>query len=383
MRVRVLRRTVNQKLSGNARGRAAVQLRMRLTLLVTGFAAALALSAQPALEQRVDAAIEKIRTDVPGVSVAVVIDGKTVYAKGMGTTTPPATAPPTADTQYRTASVSKPITAAAVFKLVEQAKVDLDRPAKDYCPTLSALDAAPTVRHFLLHQSGMRHTIDDEDEKITGAFPRLAPSLSRIVKERLKFPPGSKTLYTSWGYTALGCVIETVSGQSYAELVAAQVFAPARMQQSAFDSPTYSSPTFTQGFMMLGRRFHPSIIVDTRFKTPASGVISTVNDLARFATALIDRTLLPDALFREMIASRPASGDERPIFTAGWTIGPSNLGTPGFNYNGSMEGTTAVLAMLPERKISVALLANRERFVPGVMPVVREALRAALGLLPE
>jgi CubicO group peptidase (beta-lactamase class C family) len=48
-----------------------------------------------------------------------------------------------------------------------------------------------------------------------------------------------------------------------------------------------------------------------------------------------------------------------------------------------MEGTTAVLVILPERRISVALLANRERFVPGVMPIVREALRAALGCHPN
>jgi CubicO group peptidase (beta-lactamase class C family) len=71
------------------------------------------------------------------------------------------------------------------------------------------------------------------------------------------------------------------------------------------------------------------------------------------------------------------------LFTAGWTIGPADLGTPGYNYNGSMEGTTAVLAILPERQIAVALLANRERFVPAVSPVVREALRAAIGLPPQ
>jgi len=84
-----------------------------------------------------------------------------------------------------------------------------------------------------------------------------------------------------------------------------------------------------------------------------------------------------------MTSTRPAPRDTRPMFTAGWTIGPANLGTPGFNYNGSMEGTTAVLVILPERRISVALLANRDRFVPRVMPIVREALRAALGLPSE
>ena len=172
------------------------------------------LSAQSGIEQRVDAAVQKVMENVPGLSVAVWIDSKTVYAKGLGTTSASEIKPPTADTQYRLASVSKAITAVAVLKLVEQGRVDFDRPARDYCPALAPLNGAPTVRHFLLHQSGMRHTSDDEDESIKGEFPRLSPALAGVVKEPLRFEPGGRTLYTSWGYAALGCVIESVSGPS-------------------------------------------------------------------------------------------------------------------------------------------------------------------------
>ena len=356
---------------------------MRIAIAAVFLLSIVTPSAQSGIEQRVDGAVQKVREEVPGLSVAISIDGKTVYAKGFGTTSASEIKPPTADTQYRLASVSKPITAVAVLKLVEQGRVDLDRPARDYCAALGPLNGAPTVRHFLLHQSGMRHTSDDEDESIKGEFPRLSPALAGVVKEPLRFEPGGRTLYTSWGYAALGCVIESVSEQSYADFIKERIFAPAQMQDSAFDSPTFTSPTFSPGFVLRNRRPQPSVVVDTRFKMPSSGIISTVNDLTRFASALIDKRLLPEAMFREMTSTRPAPGDERPMFTAGWTIGPTNLGTPGFNYNGSMEGTTAVLVILPERRISVALLANRERFVPGVMPIVREALRAALGLPSE
>jgi CubicO group peptidase (beta-lactamase class C family) len=353
---------------------------MRTALTAASLLITVTLSAQSGIEQRVEAAVQKVKEDVPGLSIAVSIDGKTVYAKGFGTTSASEIKPPTADTQYRLASVSKVITAVAVLKLVEQGRVGLDRPARDYCTALAPLNAAPTVRHFLLHQSGMRHTSDNEDESIKGEFPRLSPALAGVVKEPLRFAPGSRTLYTSWGYAALGCVIESVSEQSYADFIKERIFAPAQMQHSTFDSPTFTSPTFSPGFVLLNRRPQPSVVVDTRFKMPSSGIISTVNDLTRFASALFDKRLLPAAMFREMTSTRAAPGDERPTFTAGWTIGPTNLETPGFNYNGSMEGTTAVLVILPERRISVALLANRERFVPGVMPIVREALGAALRL---
>jgi CubicO group peptidase (beta-lactamase class C family) len=207
------------------------------------------------LEQRVDAAVVRVKDQIPGLSVAVVVDNRVAYAKGVGTISLGTPKPALADTQYRLASVTKAITAVGVLKLVEQGRVDLDRPAKNYCPALSPLDGAPTVREFLLHQSGMRHTSDPEDETITGAVPRLASSLSNIVREPLRFRPGRKTLYTSWGYTALGCVIETVSGESYAQFITRNVLTPGSMQRTTFDEPTYAAPNFSPGFRMQAAPF--------------------------------------------------------------------------------------------------------------------------------
>jgi len=305
--------------------------------------------------------------------------GGVTYVKAIGTSSLSAVRPVSSDTQFRLASLSKPITAVGVFALVDQGKINLDKPARDYCPALLPLNGAPTVRHLLLHQSGLRHTNDSEDETITGAYPRLAPSLARVTKEPLRFTPGRKVLYTSWGYAALGCVIEEVSGMSYADFIRERVLSSAQMRHTSFDEPGYASDTFSPGFRMAGR-FIQSVVVDTRFKTPASGIISTVNDLMHFADALFAHRIISAASFAEMLAISPTLEDKAPMFTAGWTVGPSNLGTPGFNYNGSMEGSTAVLVLLPEKKVAVALLTNRERYVPGVMPVVGEALRATLGL---
>ena len=336
------------------------------------------LAAQSPLQQRAEAAVKRVSAQIPGLSLAVVVDGRIAFANGFGSMAPAGSRPVTADTQYRIASVSKPLTAVAVFKLVEQGRIDLDRPARDYCLPLAALNGLPTVRHFLTHQSGMRHTSDDEDENIHGAPANLAASLAGIVKEKLRFTPGQQTLYTSWGYTVLGCSIETVSGQTYASFLQEHVLKPAGMTGTTFDAPDYRSPQFSQGFRIVRSKFQPSIIVDTRFKMPSSGVISTVNDLARFAIALFDRKLLPDAQFRQMITAPSRPGGEAAAFTAGWTVGRPDPSGARFSYNGSMEGTTAFLAIVPERRTAVALLANRERFVPEVAPMVSEMLQAAL-----
>jgi|SoiMethySBSTD1v2_1073268.scaffolds.fasta_scaffold318338_3 serine beta-lactamase-like protein LACTB len=342
-----------------------------------------AFNAEHAIDELVTSALTK--NNIPGISIAIVEGGHIVYAKGFGTISLTTERRPSADTQYRLASVSKPLTATGVFQLVQDGKVKLDEPARQYCPDLAVLDGTPTVRQFLMHRSGMRHTTDREDVTITGAFPRVGAALVNIVREPLRFPPGTKTLYTSWGYTALGCVIEGASGRSYADFMKERVFAIAGMTATAFDSPTYDSPAFSPGYrrgLIYGLR--PSLVVDTRFKTPSSGIISTANDLARFAIALLDRRLVTETTAIEMFSVRP-DADGRGVFTAGWSVDSTGLSKGGktpygqaFDFNGSMEGATAYLDLVPVRRYAVALLANRERSVLQVQPIIAETRRLVL-----
>jgi CubicO group peptidase (beta-lactamase class C family) len=339
---------------------------------------------QPSIDELLTGALSDY--NIPGMSAAVVQDGRVVYAKGFGTISLSVDRRPSADTQYRLASVSKPLTATGVFQLVQDGKVRLDDPARQYCPELTALNGVPTIRHFLLHRSGMRHTTDREDTTIRGPFPRLGAALVDVVREPLQFRPGAKTLYTSWGYTALGCVIEGASRRSYAEFMRDRVFIPAGMTATTFDDPAYSSPTFSPGFrrgLIYGVR--QSLVVDTRFKTPASGIISTVDDLARFAVAIFDRRLVTDASASEMFSVRP-DGEGRALFTVGWSVDSTGLANGGktsygqaFDFNGSMEGATAYLDLVPSRRYAMALLANRERSVPQVQRIAIEIRRLMLG----
>jgi CubicO group peptidase (beta-lactamase class C family) len=342
-------------------------------------------TSQPGAPPDAEGAIDELFTSavaknhIPGISIAIVAEGQVVYAKGFGTISLSTDRRPSADTQYRLASVSKPLTATGVFQLVQDGTVRLDEPARQYCPELAALDGVPTVRQFLMHRSGMRHTTDQEDVSITGAFPRLGEALVSIVHEPLQFRPGTKTLYTSWGYAALGCVIEGASGRSYADFMKDRVFGPAGMTSTTFDHPTFSSPTFSPGYrrgLIYGLR--PSLVVDTRFKTPASGLISSVNDLARFAIAIFDRKVVTEATAKEMFSIQP-DGEGGRLFTAGWSVDPTGLSNSGkpsygqaFDFNGSMEGATAYFDLVPGRRYAVALLANRERSVRPLQTVISQ-----------
>jgi CubicO group peptidase (beta-lactamase class C family) len=119
-------------------------------------------------------------------------------------------------------------------------------------------------------------------------------------------------------------------------------------------------------------------VVDTRFKTPASGLISTVNDLTRFATAFLDGRLVADSFVKQMLTIDRGGEEGRLRFTPGWTPAGMTKEGPAFDFNGSMEGTTAILDMVPARRYALALLANRERYVPELLPMVREVRRLVL-----
>jgi CubicO group peptidase (beta-lactamase class C family) len=165
----------------------------------------------------------------------------------------------------------------------------------------------------------------------------------------------------------------------------ARIFDPAGMTSTTFDHPAYNSSAFSPGYrrgLIYGLR--PSLVVDTRFKLPASGIISTVNDLARFAIAIFDRKLVTEAAAREMFSIRP-DGEGRVMFTAGWSVDSTGLSKGGkkpygqaFDFNGSMEGATAYLDLVPDRRYAVALLANRERSVSQIQSLIPEIRRLVL-----
>lgn len=336
-------------------------------------------ASKPSFETALDElALSFVRDRVPGMSLAVALNGRVIYSKGFGTTSLTKPSPPTADTQYRLASVTKTFTAVAIFLLVQQDKVKLDEPASKYCKELSMLNGSPTVRHFLLHQSGMRHTSDAEDTTIKGPVSRPGSALVSVVHEPLRFVPGTKTLYTSWGYTALGCVIEGASGQSYAAFMKQQILQPAGLSQTTFDDPDYNAAQFSPGFRYsILQGFRPSEIVDTRFKLPASGLISTANDVVRFATAIFDGRLVSENLMAQMFYVPPAGASGIP-FTPGWVFQGTHPYGLAFDNNGGMEGTTALIDVVPAQRYALVLLANRERYAPELQAIVREARHLAV-----
>src|ERR1043165_5366321 len=183
---------------------------------------------------------------IPGGAVALVREGKLIYARGFGYADVETRTPVQPDALFRIASVSKPITSAAVMKLVEEGKLGLD---DRVAPLIADLKPAPgaavdprwekiTIRHLLDHAGGWDRSkpnggFDPIDRPAIAAAAVNAPApasgetLIRYMKGMpLDFNPGEKWAYSNFGFIVLGRVIERVSGMPYKHFVRTRVLEP-------------------------------------------------------------------------------------------------------------------------------------------------------------
>lgn len=204
-----------------------------------------------------DEAIVKImdRHGVPGAALAIALKGKLVLAKGYGWATLSPVEPVQPDHLFGLASLSKPLTAVATLKLVEQGKLRLDDKVFEILDTIRppiggranpALRAV-TVRQCLNHSGGWNREVSGDpigwEPQICRALrarPPLSPShfLSFMLTVPLDFTPGTDAKYSNVGYVILGEVVAKVSKQSYQQFVTEHVLKPmgiTRMAMTAGD----------------------------------------------------------------------------------------------------------------------------------------------------
>jgi CubicO group peptidase (beta-lactamase class C family) len=158
------------------------------------------------------------QSEAPGLAIAVLRDGKTVYEASLGVLDFASKAPVTSDTRFHTASVTKTFVAVAVLQLVEQGKVDLDAHPRRYLPYYQLPDPRAegmTVRQLLAHISGVPNDDDTRFDR-----PDLDDgALERFVREASSRPlhsaPGERFGYSNLGYCILGDLVAKVSGETF------------------------------------------------------------------------------------------------------------------------------------------------------------------------
>ena len=303
--------------------------------------------------------------ELPGVVVGVVADQDLVWSQGFGFAdieTGRAMAP---DTRFRMASHSKLFTATAIMQLREQGKLQLDDPVSKYLPWFQVESAAPddppiTIEHLLTHSSGLPR--EAGAHWVTWEFPTYEQLRNLIPERTAPFSPEVRWKYSNLAYTIAGMVVEAVSGKSWADYIHAYVFEPLGMSASTVDIDVEGLAT---GYSIRKRDGLRAVMpfVDARGMAAATGLTSTVEDMAKFVLAQFRKgpragdRILNSASLREMHRVRMLES----TWTRGQGIGFSVRrvnNTVYVGHGGGYPGYTTNTMIQLDSKVGVIVLTN-------------------------
>jgi CubicO group peptidase (beta-lactamase class C family) len=370
-------------------------------------------TAFPALDTLLEA--RKTSAGLPSLVFGIVVDGELVYRKALGTTALGGATPVGPDTLYRIGSITKTFTGLAVLKLRDEGRLSLDDPATKTLPELAALryptrDSPPiTLRHLLTHASGLpplgAFAFAQSDHDVTEA--EMLNDLSHVA---LVAVPGTRELYSNFGFGLVGLVIRRVTGQRYRDYVDAALLRPLGMLDSRWTpdgvprerlaTPYQISPT------------GPREVAPWRLGEfeAAGGLWASLRDMARYVAFQLsaypprdeaDRGPVRRSSVREShavqrtddlsVTWRDAAKDGHPLVEAsapGVGIAWLSRQTCDFEqivgHLGGTEGHTAFVRLLPRRGVGFIALANLQNAdLIAITTEAMELVNRTGGLLPR
>jgi CubicO group peptidase (beta-lactamase class C family) len=294
-------------------------------------------------------------------SVLVAENGKVIYKAAFGLANREWNIPNTTDTKFMIGSVSKPITAMLMLIQVQKGLIKLDKTISDYIPEFANKPAAKvTIKQLLSHTSGIPNY-----DIIKDFFPRVSrQNFSReeyikvFMDSSLAFEPGTKYVYSSWGYFTLGYIMERVTGKSYSQLMKEDIFNKIDMNSSGsyFHTQVINKRATGYDYSFGG---YTSLDFRDQSNTMGTGdLYSTVDDIFRFHIALSNNSLLNKQLTTEMFAPgiRPAQ------YGYGWfnkqfKYTPTDSVFSNFHL-GMTEGFLSFVVRIPSTNSLIIILCN-------------------------
>jgi D-alanyl-D-alanine carboxypeptidase len=325
----------------------------------------------------------------PGMVVGVVSDQRLVWSKGFGLANVAGKAPMTPQTKFRMASHSKLFTATAIMQLREQGKLRLDDPVAMHLSWFKVRSAEPddppiTIEELLTHSSGLPR--EAGSHWTTFNFPTSDELRGLMAERQAPFSPDVRWKYSNLAYTVAGMIVEQVSGLTWAEYLQRHVFDPLGMSSSSVDrNVTGMAVGYGRRRPDGTRAVNP--FIDAKGMAAATGLTSTVEDMARFVSAQFRKgprggtRILSTGSLREMHRVR--------VLESNWTQGNAigfavrKAGEKIYvSHGGSYPGYQTNTMIWPDGKVGVIVLTNADDGNPAaiateLMNTVGEAVAKA------
>ncbi len=331
---------------------------------------------------------------IPGMSVAVIVDGRLVMSEGMGYADLENRVPATPLTRFRIGSVSKSMTAEAVGLLVEQGKLDLDQPVQKYVPDYPRQKWPITTRQVGGHLAGIRHYGAPGEMLSSRHYNDVRSALSIFENDSLLSEPGTRYFYSSNGFNLISAVVEGASGERFLTYMTSHVFDPLGMRSIVADHVDSLIPwrasfyergenvRLTWSVPLVGavdgRSLTNAPYVDQSNKWAGGGFLSNSEDLARFGWAHVEGGILKPGTISLLTTSQRTRDGKETGYGIGWFTGVDDAGRRWFGHTGGSVGGRAVLVVYPEQRVVVAVLANLGQ-APLTRPFGLELARMFVG----
>jgi CubicO group peptidase (beta-lactamase class C family) len=305
--------------------------------------------------------------NLPGLSVAVGIDGDLVWAEGFGWADLDRRIGVTPETTFRIGTASVALTSVAVGLLIEDGRLDLDQPIQTYVPQFPVTPWPVTLRQLMAHVAGVRNDGGDEGPLLSRNCRRAADGIDAFADRPLLFEPGTQHRYSSYGWILVSAAIEAVTDEPLLTFMQRRVFEPLGLQHTVADSATNpiagrATPYFPR--FMADPNYGLDLMrpVDYSCYSGASMFLSTPSDLVRFAMVVARGGLLQPGTVQLLQTSQRLTSGQDTGYGLGWDLDTAELaGTAArtVGHDGtSLGGPLASLRMLPERGLAVGVISN-------------------------
>ena len=272
------------------------------------------------------------------------------------------------DTPLHLASISKPITAMAVLKLVEAKKISLEQKVKSIFPNFPYPDV--TIQHLLTHRSGLpkyEHFLEENDIKPKNQYFTNQEIFDIVAKHKPELARQTDTgfMYNNFNYAILALIIEKITGKTYPEAMKEMVFAPLKMKNTfVFEEKHINSAS--QSFYQRSSKLYPLDQYDLIYGD--KNIYTTPRDLFNFSKALFSKDFLPKELMEKIF--EPYSNEKKGVnnYGLGFRLKIFDEGKKLTYHNGWWHGSNTVFIHLRESKTTIIALSNKySRKIYGTM----------------
>lgn len=312
------------------------------------------------LEKSIDSLVlEQVKPNEPGVAILIAKKGKIVYEKAFGSANLELNVPLQPDMIFQIGSVTKQFTAVAILQLVEQGKISLQDSVQKYIKDFPFKGYTITVENLLTHTSGIKDlmTIDHPGQNVLRWDFTPQQLIDHFKNEPLEFKPCSKYNYTNSGYVLLGRIIEIASGKSYHNYLLENVIQKAGLKNTFFANADTVIPKRVSSYTRDRGFYDNSDYFSMSFGYGCGDLLSTIEDLFRWNTALLNGNLIKKETLEKAFTPYKLSDGTNTAYGYGWFI--DNVGgVKRIHHEGQISGFVAEEKYFPIDDIFVATIAN-------------------------